>query len=65
MKKWVENWKETSAVLERLRREEIRNSNLANSLAVFADAFESALWLDPATPTSGLVKFHEILAGTR
>lgn len=65
IKIWVDNWKETGKILEKLRREEIRKSNLAESLAVFDDALRSALWLEPAKPYSGLVKFHEILARTR
>lgn len=62
---WVNGWKETGEVLEKLRREEIRNSNLADSIEVFDNAFRSALWLNPAGKTSGLVEFHKILAKSK
>lgn len=65
MRAWVNNWKETGKVLEKLRREEIRNSNLAETIGVFDDAFRSALWLYPAEKTSGLIEFHKILAKSR
>ena len=65
MRAWVNGWKETGEVLEKLRREEIRNSNLAETILSLNDAFRSALWLSPAEPTSGLVEFHKILAKSR
>ena len=65
MRTWVNNWKETGKFLERLRREEIRNSNLEETIGVFDDAFRSALWLYPAEKTSGLIEFHKILAKSR
>jgi len=65
MRDWVINWKETGKVLEKLRREEIRNANLAESLPAFNDALRSALWLRPAEPSSGLVEFHRLLAKTK
>lgn len=65
MRDWVNNWKETAKVLDKLRREEIRHANLAESIPVFDDALRSALWLRSAEPTSGLVEFHRLLAKTR
>lgn len=65
MREWVNNWKETGRLLEKLRRAEIRNANLAESLSVFDDALRSALWLNPPEATSGLVEFHRLLAKTR
>ncbi len=65
MRVWVNNWKETGKVLEKLRREEIRNSDIAETIGVFDDAFRSALWLYPTEKTSGLVEFHNILGKSR
>lgn len=65
LREYVNRWKETGEFLEKLRREEIRNSNLAEAIGIFDDAFRSALWLEPAEPTSGLVEFHKILAKSR
>ncbi|MGI9034521.1 MAG: hypothetical protein ACR2GD_00650 [Pyrinomonadaceae bacterium] len=65
MREYVNRWRETGEFLEKLRREEIRNSNLAETIGVFDDAFRSALWLKPAEKTSGLVEFHKILAKSK
>jgi hypothetical protein len=52
-------------VLEKLRREAIRHSNLAETILSLNDASESALLLYPPQPTSGLVEFHKILAKSK
>ncbi len=65
LRAWAQRWKETGKVLEKLRREEIRNSNLAETIPLFDDAFRSALWLEPAKPYSGLVEFHKVLKKLR
>ncbi len=65
LRAWAQTWKETGKVLEEIRREEIRNSNLAETIPLFDNAFRSALWLAPAEPYSGLVEFHRILKKMR
>lgn len=65
LREYVNRWRETGEFLEKLRREEIRNSNLAEMIGVFDDAFRSALWLKSAEKTSGLVEFHKILAKSK
>lgn len=65
LRQYVNRWKETGEFLEKLRREEIRNSNLIESIGVFDDAFRSALWLNQAGKISGLVEFHRILAKSK
>ncbi len=65
LRAWAENWKETGKVLEEMRREENRNSNLADSIRSFDLALKSALWLEPAKPYSGLVEYHKILSKLR
>ena len=65
LRRYVHRWKETGEFLEKLRREEIRNSNPADSIGVFDDAFRSALWMNQAEKTSGLVEFHRILAKSK
>jgi len=62
---WAQRWKDTGKVLEKLRREEIKNSDLADSLRSFDLALKSALWLEPAKPYSGLVEYHKILSKLR
>ena len=61
----AQRWKDTGKVLEKLRREEIKNSDLADSLRSFDLALKSALWLEPAKPYSGLVEYHKILSKLR
>ena len=65
LRAWAEGWKETGEVLEKLRREEIENSNLADSLRSFDLALKSALWLEPPEPYSGFVEYHKILSKLR
>jgi hypothetical protein len=65
LRAWVESWKRTGKVLERLQRDEIENSNLADSIRSFDLALKSALWLEPAKPYSGLVEYHKILSKLR
>jgi hypothetical protein len=59
------NWDEVDKVMKKLRLDEIRNSNLAQSIAIFDDAFRSAIWLNQPLPTSGFVEFHKILGKAR
>lgn len=65
MREWVKNWKETGEILEKLRHENIRNSDLEQTIIALSDVFESALFLQPNKTTSGLVEFHKILAKSR
>ncbi len=65
LRAWVESWKETGEILEELRRAEIENSNLADSIRSFDLALKSALWLEPVKPYSGLVDYHKILSKLR
>ena len=65
MREYVRRWKETGAFLEKLRREEMQRSNLAESIAAFDAAFHSALYLSSPEKTSGLIEFHQLLAKTR
>jgi hypothetical protein len=65
LKEYVNRWKETGKFLEKLRREEICNSNLEQSIIAFQGVFESALFLQPNKKTSGLVEFHKVLAKSK
>ncbi len=61
---YVERWKRTGAILENMRQNDIRDSNLEDSLAAFEEVFLVSLNLSPNKMTSGLVEFHKILAKT-
>ena len=65
MREWVNNWKETGEVLEKLRREEIRKTVTSKVLPVFDDALESALYLRKPRLTSGFVQMYKILAKSK
>jgi hypothetical protein len=52
-------------VLERLRAEDIRNSNTAAAIEQLSDAFESALRYYPPPATSGLVEQQQLFARLR
>jgi hypothetical protein len=60
LRAWVNGWKETGEVLEKLRREEFRSSNLAETILSLSDASESALFLYPPQPTSGLIEMQKL-----
>ena len=64
LRRYVERWKETGEMLENLRRNDIRRSNLEDSICAFEDVFLASLNLSANKPTSGLVEFHKILAKT-
>ncbi len=65
VRRWVENWRQADRQLERLRAEEIRNSDTAAAIEQLSDAFESARrqWKPPAT--SGLVEQQRLFARLR
>ncbi|HEX8736043.1 MAG TPA: hypothetical protein VF721_12020 [Pyrinomonadaceae bacterium] len=60
LRAWVNGWKETGEVLEKLRREEIRNLNIAETILSLNDASESALLFYPPQPTSGLIEMQRL-----
>ncbi|MGI8788356.1 MAG: hypothetical protein ACR2HG_11420 [Pyrinomonadaceae bacterium] len=65
LRAWAENWKRAGKVLEELRREEIRNSSLPDSIILLSDACESALYLNPPEPVSGLLEQQKLFSRLR
>ena len=65
MRRHVETWKTTGPILERLRREDVRNANTTEAILAFNDAFESARIHYPPPPTSGLVEQQAIFMRAR
>lgn len=59
--RWVQNWKEAGKELEKIRREEIRNSSTQTAILALNDAFISAIKLNSPKPTSGLVEWQNLL----
>lgn len=60
MRAWVNGWKEAGEAMEKLRREEIRSLNIAETILSLNDASESALILYPPKPTSGLIEMQRV-----
>ena len=65
LKKWVRNWESLGPRLEKLRVEEYRNSNIADTIFALRDASEAALRAHPPKPTSGLVEMQRLFAKLR
>lgn len=56
IRNWIKCWARTGPILEQLKREDILSANTQMSIEFLDDAFESALWLYPPLPTSGLIE---------
>ena len=56
MKKWVETWKTTGPILEKIRREEIRKVSTVLAMQQLAGAFDSSTYMHPPRESSGLVE---------
>ena len=65
MKTWVETWKTTGPILERLRREDVRKTNTAEAILVLDGAYRSARLHYPPRPTSGLIEQQAIFMRAR
>jgi hypothetical protein len=56
LKEWVDNWKTTGEVLEKLRIDEMRKSDTYQSMLVLNDAFNAIVASDSIRSSSGLVE---------
>ena len=65
MKDYAMGWKETGEILEAERRARVRRADTAKSLTNLGELFNSAIYLHPPSPSSGLVEFYEILGRSR
>lgn len=64
-RRWVETWKTAGPELERLRAEEIRNTDTAKAIEQLDDAYESARRHWTPSKTSGLVEQQRWFARLR
>lgn len=64
-KRWVKGWAEAGAVMEQLRRDELRKTDTVQSLQRLAGAFQSARHLGSPRSSSGLVAQQALFAKCR
>ena len=64
LRAYVERWRLASAKIEELRRQDLRNINVAEHIEAMNGAFEAALATQTRT-TSGLVEQQAIFAKLR
>ena len=62
MTAYIKGWEETGAILEAERDERLRKTDTVASMQRLNSLFDSAVFLHPPEPTSGLVEFYEILS---
>lgn len=61
MREWVTTWKETGEILEKLRREEMRDIDITEEILSLSDASEAAIKMYPPKPHSGLIEMQRLL----
>ena len=65
VRRWVACWRAAAPILEKLRKDAIRNCDTAQAIEQLSDAFESALLHYPPKNTSGLVEQQLLFARCR
>lgn len=65
MKAWVNNWKKIGPELEKLRIEEHRSANLAETLLSLSDVTKAALMANPPQPYSGIIEMQRLFKKLR
>jgi len=65
MKAYIKGWEETGELLDAERNERLRKTDTVAALQRLNSLFNSAVYLHPPEPTSGLVEFYEILSRSR
>lgn len=55
VRQWVANWKNASARIQQLRRQELAHIDTAHAIEALDDAYESARQHSQPSTTSGLV----------
>jgi hypothetical protein len=61
LRAWVEGWKETGKVLEKLRRDKIRAADTVASIQALDSAYRAAIRNRATNQTSGLIEFHRLM----
>ena len=64
-KVWVRVWREAGPRLEAIRRDELRNVDVAAVVRALEDAFDAAVRMAPVAMTTGLVEQQRLFARLR
>ena len=58
LKAWVDQWKITGPVIDKIRRKEIMTIDTSRVIKNLSDVFESSIRLNPLRKSSGLVEMQ-------
>jgi hypothetical protein len=56
MRKWAANWIRLGPILEKIRREELKQTDTVKSMQVLSGWFDNAIHPTPLRPSSGLIE---------
>jgi hypothetical protein len=65
IRRWVKHWQEAGPLLEEIRRQEIREANNLQVLALLEPAFNHAVRSLPPRESSGMVEMQALFAKLR
>ncbi len=65
LRTFAATWRDVGPLLEALRDRELRATPLPEAMDQLAGMIDSAVFLKPLSPTSGLVEMQRILTGLR
>ena len=58
LKAWVDQWKITGPVIDKIRRKEIMTIDTSRAIQNLSDVFESSIRLHPLRKSSGLIEMQ-------
>lgn len=65
IRRWVKHWQDAGPLLEAIRRQEIRDANNLQVLALLEPAFNHAVRSLPPRESSGMVEMQALFARMR
>jgi len=65
LNQFVENWRAVGPLLEAMRERDLIDTPLPVAMAQLADMVDSAIFLKPLLPSSGMVEMQQVLARLR
>lgn len=65
LKMFVEQWKKSAPMLQKVRDDELRNSSPADAIMILSDVYEQVISESKSSPTSGFAEYQRILQKLR